>query len=190
MSDRQRSRETRRRQGLDLSNEAAAHLERGRPEKALPLLRQALERLPDDSSVLLNLGGAYVLLGRYAEAVAVLERASRLAPGESMVWCNLGAALLGLPGERTDEDRRRAIEAFRHALDLDPKAPNVAYNLGLIHRELGDWAEAARCFALAIDANPDDGDARTLLGSMRALLAGGPPDEGFASGGAGGQLLP
>jgi len=171
VSDPKESQEERRRRGLELSNEAAGHLEQGRPERALPLLQQALERLPDDADVLLNLGGTYLLLGRYVEAVAVLERAAELAPSEAMVWCNLGAALLGFPGERTDEGRWQAIEAFCRALELDPKAPNVAYNLGLIHRDLGDWAEAARYFALAVDADLDDADARSLLEKMRLKLA-------------------
>jgi tetratricopeptide (TPR) repeat protein len=167
----QEAREKRRRAAFKLNNEAAAHLQEGKPEKALPLLYRAVDVLPDDAGILLNLGGAYVLLGRHEEAVAVLERAASLAPTEPMVWCNLGAALLRLPGERSEEDRLRAVDALCRALELDPRAANVAYNVGLIHRDRGDWAAAARYFRLALDANPEDEHARRLLHKMEANLA-------------------
>ena len=178
MADRERRQDEGRRAALTLSNEAAGYLKQGRPEEALPLLRQALERQPDDVGILLNLGGAYVLLGRHEEAIAVLERATQLAPDEPMAWCNLGAALLRLPGEGTGGDQLRAVDAFCRGLELDPRAPNVAYNLGLIHRDREEWSEAARYFALAASADPDDNDARSLLQKMEARLGVAEPDEG------------
>lgn len=162
--------EERRKLAFSLNNEAAAFLQEGRPEKALPLLHQALDVLPDDTSVLLNLGGAYILLGRHEEAVAVLTRAADLAPDDAMVWCNLGAALLRLPGEREEEDQRRAIEALARALELDPQAANVAYNLGLVYRDRQEWQRAAHYFRRALLANPRDRDAASLLRRVEACL--------------------
>ncbi|MHB0878559.1 MAG: tetratricopeptide repeat protein [Anaerolineae bacterium] len=185
MASGQSAQDRRRRQAIALNNEAAEYLREGKPEKALPVLYRAVELSPDDTSILLNLGGAYVLLGRHEEAVVVLERAASLAPGEPMVWCNLGAALLRLPGERTDADRLRAVDALCRALELDPEAANVAYNLGLIHRDRGEWAAAAHYFGLALQANPDDRDARSLLQKMEAKLAADTSDGDESDGGDG-----
>lgn len=160
-----------RAEAFTLNNEAANYLGASKPEKALPLLQRAVDLLPDDVSILLNLGGAYVLLGRHDEAVSVLMRAAEVAPTEAMVWCNLGAAFLRLPGERTDADQLRAIAAFERALALDPKAPHVAYNLGLIYRDRQEWLEAVNAFRRALDANPNDRDAHILLQRAEARLA-------------------
>lgn len=171
----ERSSEERRR-AFELSNRGASYLQEGKPEKALPLLREALSSLPDDPSIMLNLGGAYVVLGRYIEAEAVLSRAAEVAPNDPLVWSNLGAALLRLRLGDEGECQRRAIAAFRRALELDPKAPNVAYNLALVHRERGEWEQAARFFQLAMEADPNDRDARSLYEKMRNRAAGQGPN--------------
>ena len=176
-----------RRQALELSNEAAAYLRQGKPEKALPLLRRAIELDPDEPNVLLNLGGTYVLLGRHEEAVAVLTRATEVAPDEEMIWANLGAALLRLPAERQPEDELRAIAAFERALAINSRAPHAAYNLGLIFRDRGEWKEAARCFRLALAADPEDKDAKSLLRQAEEHLAG--PDEAAGAAGDEGEAV-
>jgi Flp pilus assembly protein TadD len=163
--------EEERRQAYALNNEGASYLRQGKPEKALSPLRQAIEILPDDPSIMLNLGGAYILLGRYIEAEAVLSRAAEIAPDNPLIWSNLGAAVLRLNLGTEDECQRRAIAAFRRALELDATAPSVAYNLALVYREREEWEEAARCFQLAIEANPADRDARSLYEKMREQAA-------------------
>ncbi len=156
-----------------MTNEAATLLHEGEVEKAVRLLRQAADDLPDHPSILLNLGGAYVLLGRFREAEAVLERACELSPNDPMAWSNLGAAILRVPVLSNDDCQRRAIDAFRKALELDWRAPNVAYHLGLVHKLRGEWQEAARCFQLAVDADPRDRDAESLRDQMKEKAAGG-----------------
>lgn len=160
-----------RRDALRKANEAAALLGRGEAEKASHLLREAAEVLPDHPGVLLNLGGAYVLLGRFTEAEAILTRASELAPNDPMVWSNLGAAVLRVPVLSNDECRRRAIDAFRKALELDRHAPNVAYHLGLVYKLREEWQEAARCFQMALETNPQDKDALNLRNRMQKKAA-------------------
>jgi Flp pilus assembly protein TadD len=56
-----------------------------------------------------------------------------------------------------------AIGAFEKAVELDPAAPSVHYNLGLIFVVRGDTDLAAAAFMRAIQANPQDRDARLWL---------------------------
>jgi tetratricopeptide (TPR) repeat protein len=153
----------RRQEAIRLLNRGADHLRMGEPEKALPLLRRAHELLPEDVPTAINLAGAYVLLGRHQEAIPVLEQALAHEPENEMVWTNLGAAYLGNRALADEEHERRAIEAFERAVEINPHAPNVYYNLGLIHRDLGEMGQAMRRFRHAIQANPDDRDARRAL---------------------------
>jgi tetratricopeptide (TPR) repeat protein len=153
----------RRQQGLDLLGEGARLLAQNRPGEAAARLEQAVALLPDDPDVAINLGGAYVLQKRYNKAVAVLEQASLAAPDNAMVWTNLAAAYLGSLELSGPQQQRKAIEAYERALQADPAAPNVHYNLGLIYYDRQDHPLARHWFTRALEINPDDRDARQWL---------------------------
>jgi tetratricopeptide (TPR) repeat protein len=153
----------RREEAIQLLNRGADHLRAGEPEKALPLLLRAHELLPEDVPAAINLAGAYILLGRHREAIPILEQALAHEPENEMIWTNLGAAHLGNPGRADEEQQRKAIEAFERAVEIRPSTPNVYYNLGLIHRERGEREQAIRRFRHALQANPQDRDARRAL---------------------------
>jgi tetratricopeptide (TPR) repeat protein len=152
-----------REQGIDLLSQGARLLAQGRPGEAVAKLERAAALLPEDPDVAINLGGAYILQGRYNKAVQVLERASQVAHDNAMVWTNLAAAHLGNLDLSGPQQQSRAIAAYQRALQIDPTAPNVHYNLGLIYNDRKDWLQAKACFLLALEANPGDTDARKWL---------------------------
>jgi Flp pilus assembly protein TadD len=132
-------------------------------DTALTHLEQAHALAPNHTSAALNLAGAYILAGTFKKAIPILEGLKERDAENPMVWINLGAAYLGNPVLATDEQQLNAIDAFRRALALEPKAPSVHYNIGLIHRKRGELEEAAAMFRKALKVNPGDKDARTLL---------------------------
>jgi tetratricopeptide (TPR) repeat protein len=138
-------------------------LSQGKPNEALPLLERAHKLKPGDADAALNLGGAFILSGRHKKAVPVLEQAVARVPDNAQLWINLGAAYLGNPITATDERQRKALDAFHKALEIDPLARSVAYNIGLIHRDRGEIALAVAAFRRAVLADPHDRDARRLL---------------------------
>jgi tetratricopeptide (TPR) repeat protein len=80
-----------------------------------------------------------------------------------MIWTNLGAAYLGNPVLATDAQQQQAIAAFEQALALNPAAPSVAYNIGLIYRDRQENEQAIHWFRRAVQTNPRDKDARRIL---------------------------
>jgi len=152
-------------QDLDLQalNRGAKLLERGQAHEAIPHLERAHELEATSVPVLITLGGAYVVAGRHKEAVPLLEAARDAEPGNAMVWINLGAAYLGNPLLATDEQQIRAIEAFEQALELDPAAPSVHYNLGLIFIDQDEPDLALAAFRQAVETDPMDRDARLWI---------------------------
>jgi Tfp pilus assembly protein PilF len=118
---------------------------------------------PQNGAAAINLGGAYILQGKYSRAIPVLEAAIHLEPENAMAWVNLAAAYLGKLPLATQEHQERAIEAYERALVLDPRAPNVHYNLGLIYLERRDMLRAAAHFYSALETDPTDRDARYWL---------------------------
>ena len=138
-------------------------LNSGKHKEALPLLERAHQLKPKHYEAALNLGGAYIMAGRFKQAVPILESAAELHPDEPQLWVNLGAAYLGNPVLATEDKQQKALAAFNRALLLNPFAPNVEYNIGLIHRDRGEIDLAIHAFKRALSTNPDDDDARHLI---------------------------
>jgi tetratricopeptide (TPR) repeat protein len=66
----------------------------------------------------------------------------------------------------TEEQQERAIAAFERAIEINPTTPNVAYNLGLIYRDREETEEALYWFRRALQANPQDRDARSYIDKL------------------------
>lgn len=148
---------------FDLLSEGTQALQKGEISRATRLLKRAYQLDQDNVDAALNLGGAYILSKKFAKAIAILESLSEHDPHNPMVWTNLGAAYLGNPVLARDEDQQQAIVAFERALEIDPVTPNVAYNLGLIYLDRQENGMALHWFRKAIQANPNDRDARNYI---------------------------
>lgn len=152
-----------------LYREGSQLLQQGQPAEALPLLEKAHKLVPNHVDAGINLGAAYILTKRFKRAVEVLEPMREFAADNPMFWTNLGAAYLGNPVLARDEDQQKAIKAFQYALDINPIAPNVAYNIGLIYRDRKEYDDAKYWFDRALKVDPDDQHARQILEKLRGL---------------------
>lgn len=146
-----------------LATEGAHLLASKRPAEAAVFLVRAWELDPHDASIAINLGGAYILQGKHKQAIPILEAASHLEPNNPMVWTNLAAAYLGKLPLAGPEEQEQAIAAYEKVLVLDPKAPHVHYNLGLIYLDRHDTIQASLHFMNALAVDPNDRDAQLWL---------------------------
>ena len=160
----------------DVSAQFDAHFRQGTQLLMQGQSAEAVERLQlayalDDThhQTALNLSSAYILMKKFGQAAAILEQLSQRDPDNPAIWQNLGAAYLGNPVLATDEMQQQAIAAFKQALALNPVAPHVAYNLGLVHRDRREHGEAIYWFERALQANPQDEDARRLLHRLQEM---------------------
>jgi len=144
-------------------------LQNGAVSRAVKFLEQAHHLQPEHNDAALNLSGAYILSKKFKKAVRILEPLRERDPHNPMVWTNLGAAYLGNPVLADDGDQQQAIAAFERALDLNPVTPNVAYNLGLIHHDRKEFDRALHWFKKAVQANPNDRDARRYITKLKEL---------------------
>lgn len=143
-------------------------LQQGQAAKSVSYLERAFALQPDDYDAVINLSGAYILTKKFKKAVATLEPVSVQMPDHAKVWINLGAAYLGNPVLARDEEQSKAIAAFKRALEVDPIAPSVAYNIGLIYRDRKEIDSAIYWFDQAVKNNPQDKDARSILRKLRS----------------------
>lgn len=155
---------------FNLLNQGTEALHKGQISRAVKLLTRAHGLDEANVDAALNLGGAYILSKKFSRAVAILEPLSQRDPHNPMVWTNLGAAYLGNPVLSRDEEQLCAIAAFERALELNPATPNVAYNLGLIYRDRQEYDQALHWFRRALQANPNDRDARRCAAQMERKI--------------------
>ncbi|NPA91718.1 MAG: tetratricopeptide repeat protein [Chloroflexi bacterium] len=161
----------------ELINEGAKLLSQHKAKEAAVVLEKAYYMAPDDVDVKINLGGAYIMQGRFNDAIPILEEAAQQAPDNPMVWTNLAAAYLGHLEHAGQEQQDAAIAAFKRALQADPQAPNVDYNLGLIYLQRGDLPTALAHFQRAVEVNPADKDAQYYVQKIQAQLSAPPEEE-------------
>jgi tetratricopeptide (TPR) repeat protein len=95
-------------------------------EKALDMLRRAVELRPQDGFIVDSLGWVYYRLGRYEEAVAKLEEAIELKPDDPVINDHLGDAYWKV-GRRNE-----ARFQWRRALTFEPEADQI----GLIEEKI------------------------------------------------------
>ncbi len=146
-------------------------LHRGDVDRAVQLLERAYQLDAEHVDTVINLGGAYILAKKFQKAVEILEPVSERNDHHAMLWTNLGAAYLGNPILSRDEEQLKAIAAFKRALEINPAAPHVAYNIGLIYRDRQELEEAVFWFKKAVQANPNDKDARKLIARLNEKLS-------------------
>jgi tetratricopeptide (TPR) repeat protein len=151
-----------------LLNQGARLLESGEARKAIPILEEACDLDSDSVPILISLGGAYIISDQHQRAIPLLEKARSAEPQNAMVWINLGAAYLGNRALATGSQQLEAIAAFEKALEIDPTAPSVHYNLGLIFMDRGDTDLALVAFRQAAKVNPHDRDAQNWIGKLEA----------------------
>ena len=109
--------------GLEAMNTLAVALTgQRRFDRARQLLSAVLERSPRSATTWSNLGILELSAGRPADAARAFERAVAADPRLGQAWEGLGAA-------RVQSDPAGAIDAWKHAIDLEPRNYDVLFNL-------------------------------------------------------------
>jgi tetratricopeptide (TPR) repeat protein len=130
----------------------------GRHSEALSTARKAVELIPNDPELHVNLGKALQDQRRLPEAEASYRRALELEPGSAFAHNNLGSVFV-------DQGKADEAEAcFRRALDLKPDFETAHTNLGNALRNQGRFAEAEASFREAVALDPHGPEAHNNLG--------------------------
>lgn len=104
-----------------------------------------------------NLGLAYARAGRLPEAEAMLREAVRLEPDNGGAWGNLCLVHKNL------KQLPLALEECEHAVQLEPRLPEVRASLGQVQLLTGRLDEAEQTLQTALALKPDFTPARRLL---------------------------
>lgn len=145
-------------------------LGRSAPLKAIPLLKKATETPEVHSKATLSLGRAYGTAGQLEAAITTLESiADHPEDGRNATF--IAAGMLA-----SAQAWDLAMEKLRMLEKADFQKPSVLYQMAEVEFDRGNYAEAEKLYADAIDAYPADPtnsvkagkllDCRIQLGTM------------------------
>ena len=118
---------------------------------------------------------AYESQGSNDAAISEYRQVLSADPRRPGIHYRIGRTLLARSRQsNTPEDVAAAAKEFSQELEVDPGNANAAYELGEIHRNAGEFDEAQKFFALAVQYHPDFEEAQ--LGLASVLMSQQKPD--------------
>jgi len=124
-------------------------------------LRHLLQLAPDSVNAHWLLGSALICQRRYREAVPVLQSAVELKPDFGEAHFNLGFALA------RSGNGHAAIPSFRNAIRYNPDMIDPYITLADLLAQTGEVQQASNLLSRALQLNPADERAQTLLQRLR-----------------------
>jgi len=164
-----------------LIEKANREIAAGNNDSALVVLKDAVQRFPDNADAVWSLAVFYdeqlglkdradglykTFLGMFPDdprAKSVRASAPAPPPVPPPAAANLNFFQKGLEhyGRQEWDD---AIAAYRQALSMDPRSDSCAYNLGLAYKARNDLDAAAAAFRHALNIDPDMVKSLYMLG--------------------------
>lgn len=137
-------------------------IRQGRGGEAVPLLREAAARAPDDPTAVVLLGQILLRSNQPEAARATLGPFVARNPDSVEGWFNLGLVRAVL------QEHAPAAEAFARVTALKPDHTLGHFNLGVCKKKLGDRPGARAAFEAALRCNPGHKPARDALAELAA----------------------
>lgn len=105
--------------------------------------------------------------GQYERAISTLGGVVKATPGLESAWYYLGRAHMKMP----TPDLTAALEAFQHAVELNPQRPGIRLYVGQIYEMQGAYEEAVQVYEeeVRLRRGRDVTDVRMALGRVRYL---------------------
>jgi tetratricopeptide (TPR) repeat protein len=124
----------------------------GKPEQALPLLRDALKAQPNNPEILNVFGGALRDTGRGKEAAERFRQVLAINPAHADALNNLGSVLL------KESKLEAALVSFKKALQVRPDFPAASANMAATLWAMERRAEARGIIEDAMRIEPDNAE--------------------------------
>jgi len=143
--------------------------EMGDTEEAIAAYTRVTEVNPDNAEAWLSLANLHADAGQLEESEHAYQKVVEIDPeGAHQTYYNLGATIIKR-SNRSEADTRRAIEAFRKALELKPDYARAAQELAFALIGLNDKDGAREVLRAFVDNNPDSPDTPRMKSLLQTL---------------------
>jgi tetratricopeptide (TPR) repeat protein len=137
---------------------AIAYHQEGDLQQAEALYLEILEKQPNNSNVLHNLGVVYLQAGNHQLAITYIKKAIQLSPCIFFMHYNLGNAF------RETDNPEEAINSYLKAIQYNPELIDAYDKLAIILQARGQLDKAISYYDRAIQLNPNFADNLYKLG--------------------------
>jgi tetratricopeptide (TPR) repeat protein len=155
-----------------LLSSAKSELENLHPDRALPILQQAVQQYATELDARLDLANVYLLLDRSNDAIEQANEALKLDPASAPAYYVAGSAHLRL------QQYEPAVKALSDCQHIDPNVAAVNFQLGRAYQGLGQFQAARDALEQAIKLEPQHPSAHYVLSQV--LLRLGKQDDAAA----------
>jgi len=136
---------------------------------AISAYRKVTELDPENGEAWLELGNLHADAGNLDESAAAYAKVVEINPdGAHQTYYNLGASIVKR-GNVSDEDHKRAADAFRKALDLKPDYARAAQELAIALLSLGDKPAARETLEAFVKVNPNSPEAPRMNALIKSM---------------------
>ena len=143
----------------------------GKIDEAIALNEKVLAMKPGNTEVLVALADLYNRNKQPKKAEEALSKVVELDPANAhRTFYNLGVVIENRD-DATEGDHRKAIEAFRKAIDLKPEYAIVHRDLGFALLRTGDLMGARKELQKYLDLDPRARDAAEIKATVKSLSA-------------------
>jgi tetratricopeptide (TPR) repeat protein len=143
------------------------YVDQNLPEKARPLVDEAIAARPDDETPYLRLADVQRLAGRTADAIEAVGHALERNPNLPEAYLRLGELWLDEATAGGDAvAAEKAVAALESAVRMDPSSGPAALALGRAYLSLGDETRGFAELARASTTTPVPAEAWMLLGDL------------------------
>jgi Flp pilus assembly protein TadD len=154
-----------------LERAAAVAANAGRLDEAITLNERVLAARPNDTEVMVALADLFNRKKEPKKAEEMLERVRTADPKNAYrTFYNLGVVIENRD-DATDADHRKAIEAFREAIELKPDYALAHRDLGFVLLRTGDLVNARKSLQKYVDLDPQARDAADIKATIKSLSA-------------------
>jgi Flp pilus assembly protein TadD len=117
-------------------------------DQLLAMFKQALEKNPNDTTLMTKYANFLFDLGKYPESVEWFQKVVALQPNNLDAKTDLGTALWNA-GQKD-----KAMAEYQNALKIDPKHMSTLHNLVIVHLEERDFAAAEKVLKQMEEIDP------------------------------------
>ncbi len=155
--------------GKVLERAAAVAAGAGRIDEAIALNEKVIAAKPDNTEALVALADLYNRNKQPKKAEEVLNKVVALDPANAhRTFYNLGVVIENRD-DATEGDHRKAVEAFRKAINLKPDYAIAHRDLGFALLRTGDLMAASKELQKYVDLDPRAKDAAEIKATVKSL---------------------